>query len=279
MYVCMCVHMHVYACVCIFACVCMYVCMHVYAYACVCMCMHVHAYVCICLRMHVYACVCICACVCMYACVFSILLSAIELVLTTRVFAPIAALGYKNESGLIRNIISCVYILLKNIISIAWLIGETYEEYLASGKDAGNIMSTVVSVQAMVGFITTFLFGTISVSLELATTLRGYHTFLRSVFEHNICFRCVCCCCSSIQGEMLLKIVKAQDRLRAAGENVPLDLERSEILRACNWRQYILAEDITGLFERIRQITDKEGNLLSETPTVTATIGFDGSSF
>ena len=54
-YVCMCIRVYVYACVCVYVCMCI----RVYVYACVCVC------VCMCMRVYVYTCACVYVCMCM----------------------------------------------------------------------------------------------------------------------------------------------------------------------------------------------------------------------
>ena len=64
-FVCICMYTHLYACVCthLYACVCTHICMHVYAHTFVCMCMYTHLYACVCTHIciictytHLHAC-------------------------------------------------------------------------------------------------------------------------------------------------------------------------------------------------------------------------------
>ena len=67
-YICICMHVCMYACMH----VCMYACMHVCMYACMHVCMYACMHVCMCACMHVcmYACVHVCMCACMHVCMY-----------------------------------------------------------------------------------------------------------------------------------------------------------------------------------------------------------------
>jgi hypothetical protein len=175
---------------------------------------------------------------------------------------PLEAFEFSNKDSSIKRAFGAFSVITRGFASLAWLAYESWQQM------DGYWEIEWAKLMVVIGFAAGLVVLIDVTGCEFNARWLGYHYFLRSMKEHSWFYRCLYTCTNAklwlnVNENWFELIVTEQDKLRAEGQPVPSDLEASQILRECGWRAYIQAGDCKGLFEHVKRITDREGNLIT----------------
>ncbi len=202
--------------------------------------------------------------------VFSGVLAILNFCLAAMISAPCGAFAYKNDGNLLWKMTESFIVLSYKGISVAW---QAYD----SAGQRSQIIETddeLVWLYILSGFVAASMVESMCVSLDLAAKWKGCHTLFHSAMEHNFIMRMLRVCLKPLyegmgqkaiyggQAKWLAAYAAAQDEMRIDGLSIPpeLDLSKSAILSACEWR----GGDANALFDRLKKDTDREGNWIAD---------------
>jgi len=188
--------------------------------------------------------------------------------------------GFRTQAtyvtGTFGKIISTFVDLCTLLFNIGWLAYEM-----------ASMFSSVNGTGTLILFVVTFEFSVHIFISTFRTNFRGrkggYHSLMSNpVMPHK--FPLAIGMVSELPenqriASLFRRRVQMQDAMRAGAKAeasgaqdcmgpqeavepvINLDLEGSDVLKACGWREYIERDDIDGLFAKVKEVTDQRGNL------------------